>query len=50
MKRWYLSEMSPTVERNTDPTPAPEPARALNAAVMMKVRTVLRMRAMLRGE
>ena len=50
ISNWYLSEISPTVESNTLPTPAPEPARALKMIMRRKVRTQERMREMLRGE
>ena len=46
----YLSLISPTVERNTEPTPAPDPASALKTAMRVKVRTVATIRATLSGE
>ena len=50
MNSSYLSLMSPTVERNTEPTPAPDPASALKTAMRVKVRTVDTISPTLSGE
>ena len=50
MNNWYLSLISPTVDSKMPPTPAPDPAMALKAAVRIKVASVRRIKAMLSGE
>ena len=50
MSIWYTSEIFPTEERKIDPNAAPDPAKALKIAVMMKVTKVLRIKMMLSGE
>ena len=42
--------MFPTVEMNTDPTPAPDPASALKMIMRRKEAAVARMRPRLRRE
>merc|ERR1719370_1324986 len=46
MNNSYLSDMSPTVEENTEGTPAPEPANPLKIAVRTNVKRPRPMRAM----